>query len=82
MVMESHGKVMEISFPYFCGNPDTVFTFIFLVLVMEVACGEYGDMVPRLVVSTKNGKCEQYQQQKKVTNCDKVAKDNLLEEGK
>ena len=42
---------------------------------MEVACGEYGDNVPKLVVSVKAGKCEQFQNlrwMKKNTNCDKV----------
>ncbi|XP_013397393.1 ATP-binding cassette sub-family G member 4 isoform X2 [Lingula anatina] len=29
--------------------------------VMEVACGEYGDRVPGLVVATKNGECERFQ---------------------
>ena len=39
---------------------------------MEAACGEYGDMVPRLVVAVKGGKCQQFQRPKKFTNCDKV----------
>ncbi|KAK2146992.1 hypothetical protein LSH36_575g02033 [Paralvinella palmiformis] len=43
--------------------------------VMEVACGEYGDMVPRLVVATKHGKAEQFQKIKKFTNCEKVQHD-------
>ena len=47
----------------------------FIFVVMEVACGEYGDMVPRLVVATKHGKAEQFQRIKKFTNCDKVQHD-------
>ena len=40
---------------------------------MEVACGEYGDKVPKLVVSTRAGKCRQFQNlQKKLVNCDKI----------
>ena len=38
---------------------------------MEVACGEYGDMVPSLVVAVKAYKCEQFQSLQKFTNCDK-----------
>ena len=38
---------------------------------MEVACGEYGDMVPPLVVAVQNNYCALYQCQQKVTNCDK-----------
>ena len=50
--------------------------------VMEVACGEYGDMVPSLVVSNKMGKAEQFQKIRKVTNCEKGAygKDNIAME--
>jgi len=39
--------------------------------VMEAACGEYGDMVPPLVVAVQNNQCELYQCQQKITNCDK-----------
>jgi len=38
---------------------------------MEVACGEYGDMVPPLVVAVQNNHCALYQFQQKITNCDK-----------
>ena len=38
---------------------------------MEVACGEYGDMVPSLVVAVKAYKCEQFQALQKFTNCGK-----------
>ena len=41
------------------------------VSVMEVACGEYGDMVPSLVVAVKAYKCEQFQSLQKFTNCGK-----------
>ena len=40
---------------------------------MEVACGEYGDKVPKLVVSTRAGKCKQFQSvHKKLVNCEKI----------
>jgi len=41
--------------------------------VMEVACGEYGDMVPPLVVAVQNNQCALYQCQQKITNCDKLS---------
>ena len=44
-----------------------------LVAVMEVACGEYGDMVPPLVVAVQNNHCAAYQCQQKLTNCDKMS---------
>ena len=42
-------------------------------VVMEVACGEYGDIVPPLVVAVQNNKCVQFQCHQKVTNCDKLS---------
>ena len=39
---------------------------------MEVACGEYGDMVPPLVVAVQNNQCALYQCPQKMTNCDKL----------
>lgn len=51
------------------------------VVVMEVACGEYGDNVPKLVVATKTGKCNQFQNiHKKLVNCTKT--DKLLSSAK
>ena len=53
-----------------------------MVVVMEVACGEYGDMVPPLVVAVQNNHCALYQTataatatacQQKLTNCQKSA---------
>lgn len=38
---------------------------------MEVACGEYGDMVPGLVVAVKSNRCELYQQSRKLDNFEK-----------
>ena len=37
---------------------------------MEAACGEYGDIVPKLVVAVKAKKCDQFQQPEKKINCD------------
>jgi len=41
---------------------------------MEVACGEYGDMVPPLVVAVQNNHCALYQCPLKLTNCDKTVR--------
>lgn len=45
--------------------------FVCVDLVMEVACGEYGDMVPGLVVAVKSNRCELYQQSRKLDNFEK-----------
>ena len=45
---------------------------------MEVACGEYGDMVPHLVMAVKGGKCEKFQLVlSKKENCDKEGKEGM-----
>ena len=38
---------------------------------MEAACGEYGDIVPNLVVALKSGTCARFQYLKKLTNSEK-----------
>lgn len=35
---------------------------------MEVSCGEYGDVIPNLVMAVKNGKCKRYQRTEKKSN--------------
>lgn len=45
--------------------------------VMEVACGEYGDMVPKLVVAVKTGCADRFQNLKKMTNYDRQLKGPL-----
>ena len=44
---------------------------------MEVACGEYGDVVPQLVVAVKNSKCQHFQgvSETKVINPEKAVRD-------
>ena len=44
---------------------------------MEVACGEYGDVVPQLVVAVKNNKCKSIQSvsESKVINPEKAVRD-------
>lgn len=50
---------------------------------MEVACGEYGDVVPKLVVSVKAQICDQFQVLEKKLNCNKTSKEfcNVLQDG-
>lgn len=31
---------------------------------MEVSCGEYGDVIPKLVIAVKNGRCKKFQNKK------------------
>jgi ABC-type multidrug transport system ATPase subunit/ABC-type multidrug transport system permease subunit len=49
--------------------------------VMEVACGEYGDVVPKLVVAVQNKKCAKFQDDtsvmEKVINSKKAAEMNI-----
>lgn len=48
------------------------------VSVMEVACGEYGDVVPQLVVAVKSNKCSPFQNpstEAKVINPEKAVRD-------
>ena len=40
---------------------------------MEVACGEYGDMVPPLVVAVQNNHCAAFQCQQKLSNWEKLS---------
>jgi len=44
---------------------------------MEVACGEYGDVVPQLVVAMKTNKCKtlQHVSESKVINPEKAVRD-------
>ena len=37
---------------------------------MEVSCGEYGDVIPNLVMAVKTGKCKKYQRTEKKSKSD------------
>ena len=56
-----HSKCIVLAFQYH---------IVFLSPVIEVACGEYGDMVPKLSVAVKSGRCDKYQNpNRKKMNC-------------
>ena len=54
--------------------------------VMEIACGQYGDVIPKLVVAVQNDSCAKFQDacmsEKKQINCDKLVKEHDVMDAK
>ena len=47
-----------------------LFLVVAVVPAMEAASGEYGDVVPRLVVAVHANQCRPFQRERRLTNCE------------